>query len=85
MSPKFQKFRGRFKTAREDRKLSAEISKRQLSVGRSGGNSKKPRNIEKFGGKTRFVAENLQLLRKSHIFGRSENLSVEDLNCRANI
>ena len=42
-------------------KTSAENSNRQPNVGRSAGNSKPQRKIEKFSGKIKFVAENLQL------------------------
>jgi hypothetical protein len=41
--------------------------------------------IQKFSGKTKFVAENLQHPRKIQICGWSANLSGEDLNFRAKI
>jgi len=41
--------------------------------------------IEKLRGKINFVAENLRRPRKIQIAGWRENVSGEDLNCRAKI
>jgi hypothetical protein len=43
------------------------------------------RRIEKFSGKIKFVAENLQRQRKIQIFGWSANASGDDLNFSAKI
>jgi len=48
-------------------------------------NSKPQRKIEKFSGKIKFVAENLQRQRKIQISGWRANLSGEVLNFRAKI
>jgi hypothetical protein len=47
--------------------------------------SKPQRKIEKFSGKIKFVAENLQHPRKIQIVGWRANLSGENLNFRARI
>jgi hypothetical protein len=66
-------------------KTPIENSNRQPNVGRSVGDLKPQRQIEKFSGKIKFLAENLQRQRKIRIFGWSPNVSGEDLNFRTKI
>jgi hypothetical protein len=85
MSPKFEKFRGRFKTTREDRKLRPKIQILSRTLGAPPEIRNCSRRIEKFSGKIKFVAENLQRQRKIQIFGWSANASGDDLNFSAKI
>ena len=83
--PEFQKFRGGFKTTREDRKLWPEIQ----IVSRTSRLPPEIRNrngtIQKFSGKIKVAAENPQRPREIRIFGWRANLSGGDLNSRAKV
>jgi hypothetical protein len=59
MSPKFQKVPRKIQNNSPRSKSLAENSNLQPNVGSSAGNSKPQRKIEKFSGKIKFAAENL--------------------------
>ena len=85
MSPKFQKFRGRFKTTPQNRKPWPKIQIVSRTLGVPPEIRNRNGTIEKFRGKIKFVAENLQRPRKIQIAGWRANLSGENLNFRLKI
>jgi hypothetical protein len=85
MSPRFQKFRGRFKTTREDRKLWPKIQIVSRTLGVPTEIRNRNGTIEKFRRKIEFAGEHLRRPRKIQIAGWRANISGEDLNCHGNI